>query len=481
MQPHAVEPGIRIAGRYRLHERHGGWIGAPSWWGTDELLDRKIWLWVLALPDPVSRDAMSAARDAARLSDPRFVRILDAGQTDGLVYLVGEAVSAPTLTDLLSAGPLPPATARRLVADVAGALSGAHAVGLTHGLLDPDNVICTDRSVKILGVGIAGALAVPRIPDAEARAADVRSCGELLYAALTARWPGARPSGLPPAPAEGGQCRAPRQVRAGVPADLDMLTCRILRLPSRRGEEPLTSTGEVARALADPPFRRPPLTAEVPADDGPVRLAAPPSPGRMAVLVRRGALAVLGLGLGLGAWQLGIALLDPGPPPPVAPTPVGSPQPSATAPRSLPVSSVRDFDPDGDGEENGAQAIRALDGDPATSWRTKTYFRRADLGGIKDGVGLVLDLGAPEPVGAVRLDLLGVGSDVELRAADRFTDDLDGYRLIRRASGVGDAVTLSPRGPLTTRFLLVWFTRLPPAPDSPGDFRGGLTEVNVWR
>src|SRR5687767_12211373 len=126
VQRHEPRSGERIAGRYIVGERRGGLAGAPEWWPTDAVLVATVSLPLLP-PDSPRRDAvMSAARAAGRLSDPRFVRILDAGDDHGTGYVVSEAVFAPTLTDALAAGPLPVGRARRLAAEVADALAAAH-------------------------------------------------------------------------------------------------------------------------------------------------------------------------------------------------------------------------------------------------------------------------------------------------------------------------------------------------------------------
>ena len=59
-----------------------------------------------------------------------------------------------------------------------------------------------------------------------------------------------------------------------------------------------------------------------------------------------------------------------------------------------------DFDPQGAAprEENPDQVPNVLDGDPATSWTTSTYQQNFGPGGLKTGVGLVIDLGATKAV-----------------------------------------------------------------------------------
>jgi putative peptidoglycan lipid II flippase len=215
-------------------------------------------------------------------------------------------------------------------------------------------------------------------------------------------------------------------------------------------------------------------------DESPPLLAAPAGLGAARAL-RRAAVAALTTGVLLAGWQVGVALWRA--PSDRMPANTGTTDPPATAssepPRMVPVAVVRDFDPEGNGEENGAQAVWAVDGDEDTAWRTKTYFNRPNLGGTKDGVGLLLDLGSRQEVSALELGLVGAGTHVELRASDRLGTEAGDFRLLRRAQGAGTAVTLRPDSTLTTRYLLIWLTRLPPAPDSPGDFRGGITEVVV--
>ena len=69
---------------------------------------------------------------------------------------------------------------------------------------------------------------------------------------------------------------------------------------------------------------------------------------------------------------------------------------------------MADFDPFGDPpEENADQAPLAVDGKPDTAWTTSTYQQNFGPTGLKDGVGLLLDLGKPQEVGSVDVTLVG--------------------------------------------------------------------------
>ena len=83
---------------------------------------------------------------------------------------------------------------------------------------------------------------------------------------------------------------------------------------------------------------------------------------------------------------------DPAPETPAA-------RPLRPRPRRSPDVTATDLDPQGDPpEENRELAPLAVDGDPATSWRTVTYEQDLGPGGLKTGVGLPLDLGPPRQV-----------------------------------------------------------------------------------
>src|SRR5579859_7552143 len=76
---------------------------------------------------------------------------------------------------------------------------------------------------------------------------DTQSLGRLLYGALTAHWPGGEWPSLPPAPEVDGHPCSPRQVRAGVPAGIDEVACRVLF--GGGGGAPLVTPAALATAL----------------------------------------------------------------------------------------------------------------------------------------------------------------------------------------------------------------------------------------
>ena len=98
-----------------------------------------------------------------------------------------------------------------------------------------------------------------------------------------------------------------------------------------------------------------------------------------------------------------------------------SQQPSSSAQaQGAPVelAGVSDFDPLAEPpEENPDEAPNAIDGDPATSWTTSTYRGDPALGGLKPGVGLMVDLGKDQEVRSVTVRFKGAPTSFEVYAA----------------------------------------------------------------
>lgn len=159
------------------------------------------------------------------------------------------------------------------------------------------------------------------------------------------------------------------------------------------------------------------------------------------------------------------------------------------APQPLSTASVTAFGPGGpsDGDHPGAaaqlaRAGQALSGDGAAKgttppWST-SWYATPDFGNLQSGTGLLLDLGHPVTVSSVRL-LLGSarGADVQVRVGNDPT--LAGLSTAASAAGVGGRVQVrvpADFGP-TGRYVLIWFTRLPP--DGQGHYQVDVYGVTV--
>jgi hypothetical protein len=486
---HGVGPGARLVDRYCLEKLLGEDGGTSYWRAQDELLDRPVGITLLASDDPHAEQVIAAARKAAAITDPRFLRVLDASRVDGVVYVVNEWVRATSLVELLADDPMRPDEARELAVDISEALAAAHDLGLSHLCLTPEHVLRTTHGqLKLVGLAVeAAARGVTAADPSAAARRDTAGAAEIAYAAVTARWPGSTATALPPAPRDGSAVCSPRQVRAGVPHELDQLLCQALGLPGADGE-PWRSPGELAEALADTQLTsRLPVVRSAPVPPPVDRTAAAPSAdepvesrrvSRATVLVWGAVVLVLLIGIALAGGQLIASSLGGDD------ADAGTPEPSQSASEKakpagskVPVQAVRAFDPQGDGEENDEELGRVVDGDPSTVWITNYYNDPFGPSGLKDGVGILLDLGSPQRVGSVSVRTEEGATSLELRAADEIGAEVDDFPLVAdpKRNVVGLA-RFRPRDELTTRYLLVWLTALP---TDGSVYRGHIAEVTV--
>jgi serine/threonine protein kinase len=500
-----LHSGHKLARRYQLAECVTRVDGFSSWRAVDEKLRRAVGIHLLPADHPRARKVLAAARSAALLGDPRFVQVLDAVEENDLVYVIHEWLpDATSLADLLVTGAMEPHEAYQMVSQVSQGMAAAHREGLAHLRLDPGSVLRTvSGQYRIRGLAVAAAL---RGLDSDSpQRQDTEAIGALLYAALTQRWPYEEDahglSGLP----QGAGPVAPDQVRAGVHRGLSEIAMRALvndGATASREEPPCTTPEELAKAVAGLPRIRPPEQHVPPAYEaaafrqppppaGATRQPmAPPSPppalpGRTGSALKWAVAALLIVAIGLGSWQLADVLKsreDQSTGRQSTPTGQKAAQdPTTAAPKPLQIAGLKDFDPEGDGSENPGDLPKADDGDLSTYWQTDYYRDKADLGGLKSGVGVVVDLGKDESVRGVKVDFLG-STSFQLLAAPSGTSQqpttLDGFQKV--ATGAGKEVTVKPKAKLTSRYLLIWITKLPHQSDDLANrFRGRISEISV--
>jgi hypothetical protein len=500
MSAPAVEPGGRLADRFRLEDRVSESGGATLWKAIDEVLARPVCVLTLAPDFERVVEVVTAARGASRLTDPRLTQVFDAAEEDGQAYVVSEWVSGESLADMVSSGPMAPERAAALVAEAAEAVAHAHEAGLAHLCLTPDRLIWTAGStVKLLGLAVDAALS--DIESENPARDDAEGLGRLLYAALTGHWPGGEgESDLPPAPLDDGKVCTPRQVTAGVPGFLDAITCRALLQEPRRGLPPLATPADVAEALAEVPRPAPvpvsvsatppalSLRSEAIEDTDPNRQhrqprqpapSRPPAPPRRRqsggaagrVMVTAVILLVIAA-VGIGAWTLGQSLGKRPPQPEASASGSQAPPPKII---TVKPSSADGFDPLGtDRSEHSEYARLAIDGKPSTEWHTDKY-ESAELGKLKDGVGLILQMGKQVSISDVVVTLGDTpGSSVELKIGN--AADLNSLKTAAKEDNVSGKVTLTPAKATSGQYVLIWFTRLPAF---EGKFRGTIYDVVV--
>ncbi|WP_344098119.1 serine/threonine-protein kinase, partial [Streptomyces stramineus] len=156
--------GRLVGGRYRLVSRlgHGGM--GTVWKARDEVVDRDVAIKEPRVPDHVPEHQRQTvyqrmqreARAAARIDHPSVVTVHDVVVEDGRPWIVMELVRGHSLGDRLAEGTLDPREAARIGLAVLGALSAAHAAGVLHRDVKPDNVLLGgDERVVLTDFGIA--------------------------------------------------------------------------------------------------------------------------------------------------------------------------------------------------------------------------------------------------------------------------------------------------------------------------------------
>ena len=480
-----LEPGDALAGRYVLqHELPAaGDSPASAWRAVDEVLDRPVVVKALPAGHPVADALLHAAASTGTPQSRAAARVYDAAteprhRRPPLAYVISEWVDGTPLADVLETGPLPPGPALELAVQGAQALVALHAAGVAHGRLHPRNVLLgRDGRLRLTDTALAAALhgtdtGLRAGPGEQAR--DVRDLLCVLYAMVTARWPAEvteQPArGLPLAPRTETGPPGPRQVRGGVPRAVDDVVVRGLH-PGLRDEPLLTAPAllEALRDAADAVNREERAVPIGPRPPSRLRRAAP-ALGVAALLAVVGALS-FSVGLSVGE----VPPLDEG---------LGGP-PTATAERAparepvdLSGAAVRDFDPYGQPpQEQRDEVGLAVDGQAATAWSTDRY-RTADLGGLKPGVGLLLDLGVPTALSRVDVDLTAAGAGLEVRAGDRLGADETSLPVVATDGGAREVARLVVPAGTRARYWLLWLTRLPA---DGGGYRAGVDELRLLR
>jgi eukaryotic-like serine/threonine-protein kinase len=279
---HTIEPmdttlarppvGRLLDGRYRVESLIATGGMATVYLGTDTRLDRTVALKImhaeLANDEDFVRRFVGEARSVARLSHPNVVGVYDQGADGRTLYLAMEYVPGQTLRDLLNErGSLPPREALDIMEGVLGGLGAAHAAGLAHRDVKPENVLLGEgHAVKVADFGLARMLAGTShtrtgmligtaaylAPEqvsqgvADART-DVYAAGVMLFEMLTGQQPHTADTPLAVAYKHVNEAvPVPSQLVNGIPPALDDL---VLRSTSRNPDLRPGDGGQFLRSL----------------------------------------------------------------------------------------------------------------------------------------------------------------------------------------------------------------------------------------
>lgn len=205
----------RTLGGFLIQSQLGAGGMGVVYRARDERLKRTVAIKVLhakcIADDAVRERFLREGRTAASIDHPNVVRVLAAGEEDGIPYLVMEYVEGGTLEKILERREcLSPARCLRIAKQIAEALAAAHRVGVMHRDVKPANVLFTnDGEPKLTDFGLARertggqrvsetgiVLGTPHYMSPEAcegghsdARSDVYSLGVVLYAMLEQRLP----------------------------------------------------------------------------------------------------------------------------------------------------------------------------------------------------------------------------------------------------------------------------------------------------
>ena len=495
--------GTALDGRYRLDRQVGTGGMSTVYCAFDATLERYVAIKLMHREIASDSDQLTRfrreARAVAQLSHPHIVGVIDAGEEDGRPYIVFEFVPGETLKERIRRlGRLEIEEAIAYAIEIARALSTAHARGIVHRDVKPQNVLIdAEGSAKVTDFGIARMLEEDGLT-ADGRVlgttdyvspeqalghdvngqSDLYSLGVVLYEMLVGDVPFHGENQVAVAMKHvredlpDVQTRRP-EVSASLAAIVDRLTDKDL---GRRYPDALTVVAQLETALAVEAARSGQTTGEATA----VLRTLPGSARRGLPLRMRWRVPLVGLLLmvAVGAVAAGVLVKEAR-----DNTTRGTGIPRAQpAPKAEFVSvkrtSADDFDPlSEDKEEHGDEAFKAVDQEPGTAWDTESY-EGGQLG--KDGVGISVDAEPGVDARYIDVQTPKAGWAATIYAAlpgGGRPETLSGFTRV----GGGDVDKRRQRFSLETggkryRYYLVWITELPPESE-----KVEITEITIQR
>ncbi len=426
----------RLPDRYHFEVRLGREGDVEEWLATDSALDRPVLIRLLG-PETNSerrQEFLNAVRGAAGVTHTHLASIYAAAELPDGAYSVSEWAGGMTLAHRRAAGEtIPVHEFLPNAAGLADALAALHAEGVLHGDIREGSIFFSmAHPAKLAGFG-------GHVPGASA-AEDVRDLADTLISAVTGR---SIPSVAPSQMVDGISPSVDGVMRRAQTGDLDAAgLAELLRAaPSSRGDAPYERTWSW-------------------------RWVSPV----LALLAVAIVLFFIGRSLDTGERDPLLFPVAPGPSTTlttVTPTSSATPEPPAT---DVTITSVRVFDPEGDGREHDGEIPNLTDGDVTTAWTTERYNDPLPL--IKSGVGFSVAVdGTPG-----RVELLGAVSGMSYRLywSEAPSPTLGGWESLAGGS------TRSERGSLqlpsrSDGVWLIWITDVPTDPE--GGYVGKVGEV----
>jgi len=454
-----------IAGRYRLDDEITIKANTEIWRGWDIRLQRRVSIRMVNAHAAIAEPARAAALKAAQVDERSLLAVLDIVETPGMLFIISEWTDWPTLEYLVR----PPMTARDAIATtllVAMALRSLHDQDGVHGCVRPGSAhLDPDGAVKLRGFEVDAALKELDQDRNSARQQDAQAVLNVLYLCLTGRWP---------EPDSRGRVASPARVVADVPAELEAFW-------RRNVDRPLAGRATIDTLMAELSMAESAILDRTESrTKRPIGRYAARGAALVAVGTAVAALTMMGITQAAQQREVGQARLAISQEALVSTNTVRQ-SPVNPDEKELPVTGLRTLDPDGDGSEYPHLLPNVIDGDSGTAWTTKPYYTD-DMGG-KRGVGVVLDLGYPQKVSAVGLELIGTSTDFSILVGNNPWGGLDSFFPVANVRSAGQDVFVRLPREVETRTVVVWFTQMPKMSNWSWvdvGYRAGIREASVY-
>jgi hypothetical protein len=165
--------------------------------------------------------------------------------------------------------------------------------------------------------------------------------------------------------------------------------------------------------------------------------------------------------------------------------PSSSSAPSAAASVVLTPVSANSFDALGNdgGDEDGSGAKYAIDNSPGTFWHTDYYFTYPNLGNLKKGTGLILDMGRQVRLSQVVVQFgAACCTDVQIEIGNDSSpvpSALSSFTEVASSTTAHGSTRFDVSSTATGRYVLIWMTRLPPLAGSSNKYEAQIYNVVV--
>lgn len=474
------------ANRYLLDVQLPSATNGNCWRAYDQTLNRWVTLHLLETNDFRAADLIAACEQAASVDSRGAIGILDvihsaplalAGDFDTdykYVGVVTQWARGTTLDEYLQHNDdaMQLGQALKILRSIAMTIASAHQQGVLHGNINVSNIVFVDSGeTRIQGFGLDHILL--NSDETPTVQGDIRAMGGLLHFMLTQY--GTAQTGVGRSGSMNHRV-LPSQLRSGIPASIDALYRSTQDGTFATMSELVEALSiELSEQTGSPEARPAASQSGRPTDTNSARRW-------LGVLIA--SLAVITLAW--SGWQLLTHNFKPGGVPvallpenfaddplaSISPSPTSSPAKSGHLAN---LTTIRDFDPNGNGQENPALVTTAIDKDPATAWTTVQY-RSADLGG-KSGVGLLLDLGQASRVHSVTVDFSGAGQNMAVYVSNNEIPTLRPAELLGKVTNSRVSTKIEAKAPQKGRYVVVWLTRLPRV--AAGSYQSGITEIEV--